>query len=154
MLPLIEAEITGPRNWIAKKDFLDLVAVAQAAPGIFAVNIAIFTGYKLRGVAGAAVAALGAVLPSFVVILLIAVFCRQLRQNELAQRILNGVRPAVVALIVAAAVSLGKSSVWEWKSGLVTVLASLAVWGAGVSPVYVILVAGLWGFWAFGGKKV
>lgn len=74
MVPLIENEIVTKRNWISKDDFIDLLAIAQSAPGILAVNISIFIGYKLRGIWGSLVTALGTVLPSFVIILAIAMF--------------------------------------------------------------------------------
>jgi len=84
MVPLIENEIVTKRNWISKDDFIDLLAIAQSAPGILAVNISIFIGYKLRGIRGSLVTALGTVLPSFVIILAIAMFfhCRTNLQRD------------------------------------------------------------------------
>ena len=148
MLPLIEAEITDRRTWISKKDFLDLTALAQAAPGILAVNMAIFVGYKLRGVRGAICAALGAVLPSFFIILLIAIFFHNFRDNQIIARIFKGIRPAVVALIAVPVFRLGKSAGITWKSVWFPVVCALLVWLMHVSPVYIVIAAGLGG-WLF-----
>ena len=148
MLPLMEAELTVRRDWISKKDFLDLTALAQAAPGILAVNMAIFTGYKLRGVPGAVCAALGAVLPSFSIILCIALFFHQFRENQTVERIFKGVRPVVVALIAVPVFRLGKSAGITWKTIWFPVMCALLVWLGHVSPVYIVLVAGLGG-WLF-----
>ena len=82
MVPLIENEIVTKRNWISKDDFIDLLAIAQSAPGILAVNISIFIGYKLRGIWGSLVTALGTVLPSFVIILAIAMFFHNFKDNR------------------------------------------------------------------------
>ena len=83
MVPLIENEIVTKRNWISKDDFIDLLAIAQSAPGILAVNISIFIGYKLRGIRGSLVTALGTVLPSFVIILAIAMFFHNFKDLSL-----------------------------------------------------------------------
>ena len=77
MVPLIENEIVTKRKWIAQEDFIDLLAISQSAPGILAVNISIFIGYKLRGIRGSIVTALGTILPSFIIILAIALFFRR-----------------------------------------------------------------------------
>ena len=79
MVPLIENEIVTKRNWIAKEDFIDLLAISQSAPGILAVNISIFIGYRLRGIRGSIITALGTILPSFLIILAIALFFPQLQ---------------------------------------------------------------------------
>ena len=148
MLPLIEAEITDKRAWISKKDFLDLTALAQAAPGILAVNMAIFTGYKLRGVPGAICAALGAVLPSFAIILLLAICFHNFQNNPTVERIFKGIRPAVVALIAVPVFRLSKSAGITWKNAWFPAMCALSVWLGHISPVYIVLAAGLGG-WLF-----
>lgn len=148
MLPLIETEITERRKWISKKDFLDLTALAQAAPGILAVNMAVFVGYKLGGKCGAFCAALGAVLPSFVIILLVAMCFQNFRENPVIERIFKGIRPTVVALIAVPVFRLGKSAGITWKNMWFPALCALAVWLAGVSPIYIVIAAGLGG-WLF-----
>lgn len=147
MLPLIEAEISDRRTWISKKDFLDLTALAQAAPGILAVNMAVFIGYKLRGGLGALCAALGAVLPSFFVILLIALFFHDFQDNQTVVRIFKGIRPAVVALIAVPVFRLAKQAAVTWKNVWFPVACALLVWLGHISPVYIILVAAVGGWW-------
>ena len=146
MLPLIEAEIVIKRNWIDKKEFLDLTALAQSAPGILAVNIAVFVGYKLRRLPGAVVCTLGAALPSFVIILLIALFLHNFRQYPLAERIFTGIRPAVVALIAVPVFTLARAAGITWKNIWFPIACALAVWLGKCSPVYIVLLAGLGGW--------
>lgn len=94
MVPLIEEEIVDKRKWIAKDDFIDLLAISQSTPGILAVNISIFIGYKLRGFRGSLVTTLGTILPSFFIILAIAMFFHNFKDNVIVERIFKGIRPA------------------------------------------------------------
>ena len=87
MVPLIENEIVTKRKWIAQEDFIDLLAISQSAPGILAVNISIFIGYKLRGIRGSIITALGTILPSFIIILAIALFFHSFKDNPIVERI-------------------------------------------------------------------
>ena len=126
MVPLIENEIVTKRKWIAQEDFIDLLAISQSAPGILAVNISIFIGYKLRGIRGSIVTALGTILPSFIIILAIALFFHSFKDNPIVERIFKGIRPAVVALIA--------------------VVSALLIWLLGFSPIWIIIAAGVGGF--------
>ena len=98
MLPLIERELIAKRKWIEQKEFLDLLTLAQSVPGPIAVNTSVFVGYKVRGFGGAVAALLGAVLPSFVIILAIALFFADIRQNPVVDAAFKGMRPAVVEI--------------------------------------------------------
>lgn len=147
MLPLMEQELVDRHNWLTREDFLDIVAVAQAAPGIMAANVAILTGYRLARTWGSICAAAGAALPSFVIILLIAVFFRAYQDNPIVLRIFKGVRPAVVALIAVPVFRLAKAADITWKTIWIPLAAALLVWLFKVSPVYIILAAGLGGYW-------
>ena len=84
MIPVIDAAVVDKNKWVAREDFLDLMAIAQSCPGIFAVNMSIFIGYKLKGVPGSVVCALGTILPSFLIILGIALFFQQFRDIDRA----------------------------------------------------------------------
>jgi len=128
MVPLIENEIVTKRNWISKDDFIDLLAIAQSAPGILAVNISIFIGYKLRGIRGSLVTALGTVLPSFVIILAIAMFFHNFKDNPIVERIFKGIRPAVVALIAAPTFSMAKSAKVNRYTLWIPVISALLIW--------------------------
>ncbi|MDH6534806.1 chromate transporter [Parabacteroides sp. PM5-20] len=140
MLPLIEKEVID-RGWLDKDDFLDLFAMAQSLPGIFAVNISIFVGYKLKGIPGCIACALGTVLPSFLIILLIALSFTQVKENIWVEKIFKGLRPAVVALIVAPCITVARSLKLSYKTIAIPLVAALLIWKGGVSPVWIILVA-------------
>jgi chromate transporter len=146
MIPLIESDVVERNRWIGKSDFVDLLAVAQSAPGVFAVNMAVFIGYRLRGVRGALAAAFGCVLPSVVIILLIAVFFRQFRHIEVVNNVFKGLRPAVVALIAVPVFNVAKSAKVGWRMAWIPVLSALLIVAFGVSPIYVIIAAGVAGF--------
>lgn len=109
MLPLIEREVVDKHHWIDAQEFLDMIALAQAAPGLIAVNSAIFIGWKIYGWRGVVATVLGAVLPSFIIILLIAMVFRDVREYPMVEAIFKGVRPAVVALIAATVVRMSKN---------------------------------------------
>ncbi len=146
MLPLIERELVDKRTLFSRREFLDMVAVAQAAPGVMAVNLSIVAGYKAAGFWGCLCAALGAALPSFIIILLIAVFFRGFQDNAVVRRVFMGVRPAVVALIAVPVFNLSKAAGINRKTVWIAVASALLVWLFGVSPVYIVLAAGLGGF--------
>ena len=146
MIPLIENDVVERNRWVAKDDFMDLLAVAQSAPGVFAVNMAVFIGYRLRGKRGALAASFGCVLPSVVIILLIALFFRQFRHIGVVNNIFMGIRPVVVALIAVPVFNLAKSARLGWGMAWITVLTALLIVLFGMSPIYVIIAAGVAGF--------
>lgn len=146
MIPLIEAEIVTKKGWVAKEDFLDLLAIAQSAPGVFAVNIAIFIGYRLRGVRGCLVTALGAILPSFLIILCIALFFISFKENPTVEAIFKGIRPAVVALIAAPTFNLAKAAKINRYTIWIPIISALLIWLLGFSPIWIILLAGIGGY--------
>ena len=146
MIPLIEAEIVNRKNWISKEDFLDLLAVAQSCPGVFAINISVFIGYRLRGVKGGLLCALGTALPSFIIILLIAMFFHQFKDNPYVAAIFRGIRPAVVALIAIPTFNMAKKAKLNRYTFWIPVVSALLIWLLGVSPILIILAAGICGF--------
>ena len=138
MIPLIQNEMVN-RGWLDEKEFPNLIALSQAAPGILAVNISIFVGYKLRGTKGSIVATLGSILPSFLIILAIAIAFTGFKDNPVVIRIFKGIRPVVVALIAAPMVrmSMTNNSVW-WQWAIM--LAALAMTAfLSISPIYIML---------------
>lgn len=146
MIPLIENEIVDKKKWLRKEDFLDLMALAQTAPGIFAVNIAIFIGYKLRKFWGAFVMTLGTIMPSFLIILAIALFFRQFQHLEIVERIFKGIRPGVVALIAAPTFKMAKTARINIYNAWIPIVSALLIWLMGVSPIYIIILSGLGGY--------
>ena len=141
MIPLIEKYVVERNRWLSKEEFIDLLSVAQSAPGVFAVNISIFIGYKLRKLSGAVAAALGCVAPSVIIILLIAMFFNGFRENEIVNNIFKGIRPAVVALIAAPVFSLAKSARIGWTNVWIPLLSALLIVAMGLSPMYIIMLA-------------
>ena len=136
MIPLIEREVIEKKRWIEKRDFLDMLVLAQSAPGPIAVNTAVFVGYKTAGVMGAIMATLGTVLPSFIIILLLALFFAEVRENRYVDAAFRAMRPAVVALIVAPLMGLVKGM--KWYLAAVSAAVAIAVWYFGASPIYFI----------------
>ena len=139
MIPLIEAEMRR-RNWISEEDMPDVIVLAQSAPGILAVNMAIYSGYRLRGIKGALAASLGAVLPSFVIILLIAMRCTGVQRDPTVQKIFRGIRPVAVGLILVPAVNLARKGCRKWWAWLILAASLIAVALLKISPIYIILV--------------
>ena len=145
MIPIIEREVVDKHQWMKREEMLDLIAVAQSCPGVFAINISIFVGYKLRMKRGALCTAVGTALPSFLIILLIAMFFRQFQDNTTVASIFKGIRPAVVALIAVPTFRLAKSARIGWTTCWIPIVSALAIWALGVSPILVIIVAALGG---------
>ncbi|MBQ9355842.1 MAG: chromate transporter [Prevotella sp.] len=146
MIPLIEEEVVNQKHWVSKDEMLDLIAIAQSCPGVFAANISIFVGYKLRGVRGAISACLGTCLPSLLIILLIAMFFHRFQDNPVVAAIFRGIRPAVVALIAVPTFNLAKSAKITWATCWIPIAGALAIWLLGVSPILIILLAAIGGY--------
>ncbi len=140
MLPLIQREVVE-RHWLTKEEFIDIFAVTQSLPGIFAVNIAIFVGFRLKKRLGALCCALGTIMPSFLIILAIALFFTHARENIWIERAFKGLRPAVVALIVVPCITTAKSIKLTYKQLIIPVVAALLIWQVGISPAWIILAA-------------
>lgn len=140
MIPLIQREVVDRQHWIDEEEFLNMIALAQAAPGIIAVNSAIFVGYRIYGWKGVIATVLGAVLPSFLIILAIAIVFRDFRSHPAVEAAMRGIRPAVVALIAAPLLKMGRSAKVNWLSIWCPVFVAIGIWRWGLSPVlYIIL---------------
>ena len=151
MISIIEREIVEKHQWITKADFLDLLAVAQSMPGILAVNISVVIGDNLRGLKGSIVSALGTILPSFIIILSIAVFLTPdaIKNNELISNIFRGIRPAVVALIVAPVLTTAKAAKINWKTVAIPIIVALFIYSKVPfisNPITFIIAGGLGGY--------
>ena len=139
MLPLIQREVVDRQGWIDEEEFLNMIALAQAAPGLIAVNSAIFIGWRVGGWRGVAGAVLGAVLPSFLIILAIAMVFAEWKELPAVEAAFKGIRPAVVALIAAPLYKLSKSAKIGGWTLLIPVAAAALIWLGHVNPVWVIL---------------
>ena len=139
MLPLVQREVVDRRGWIDEEEFLNMIALAQAAPGLIAVNSAIFIGWRCGGWRGMLGAVLGAVLPSFVIILAIAMVFSEWKDLPAVEAAFKGIRPAVVAMIAAPLLKLAKSAKISWSTALIPISAALLIWLGHLNPVWVIL---------------
>ena len=146
MIPIIESEVVEKQKWIAKEDFLDLIAVAQSCPGVFAINISIFVGYKLRKVKGALCTSLGTALPSFLIILAIAIFFHRFMDVAWVAAMFRGIRPAVVALIAVPTFNLAKSAKINLANCWIPIATALLIALMGVNPIYILIAAGTAGY--------
>ena len=145
MIPLIEREVVDKQNWIKREDFVDALAIAQSLPGVLAVNISILIGNKLRGLKGCLTATLGTILPSFLIILAIAIWFVQTYDNPVVERIFKGIRPAVVALIVSPVFSTAKTARINIKTVIIPIIVALSIWLGGVSPIWFVLLGAIGG---------
>jgi chromate transporter len=156
MVPLIEAEVVDKKKWIEKEEFIDMLALAQSSPGPIAVNTAVFVGYKVGGVPGLIATTLGSVLPSFLIILIIASFFVGLKDSPVVERAFKGIRPAVVALIAAPVIRMGKNAKLNKKTIVIPVIVAVLVAFVKVTAIIVIIAAALGGilYSKFAGRKV
>ena len=139
MIPIIQNEIVR-RGWMKEEDFPDIIALSQSAPGLLAVNIAIFTGYRLKGSKGSIVATIASVLPSIIIILLIAMVFTGYQENPTVISIFKGIRPVVVALIAVPMVQMARKSNRRWWSYLISAAVLVLVGVLKVSPIYILIV--------------
>lgn len=159
MIPLIEKEIVEKKNWVEKEEITDILAVAQSIPGAVAINTATFIGFKTFGKKGALAATLGVILPSFVIISIIASFFNTFGDNQVVKSAFAGIRPAVVALIAFAVIKIGKSSAKD-KTGLIlAVIALVLVVVFNIHAILVIIGGAIFGlmvykFWPSKAKEI
>ncbi|MDE6334411.1 MAG: chromate transporter [Muribaculaceae bacterium] len=152
MISIIQREVVDKRHWIEADEFLDLLAVAQSLPGILAVNISVSVGDKLRGMRGSIVAASGTILPCFCIILAIAIFLTPelITNNPVISAIFKGIRPAVVALIVAPVITSAKAAKIGWKTVWIPVVVAFMIWSKIPylsNPILYIVLGGITGWW-------
>lgn len=152
MISLIEREVVDKRKWLERTEFLDLLAVAQSLPGILAVNISVVVGDKLRNLKGAITAALGTITPCFFIILLIAMFLtpEMITTNPAITAVFKGIRPVVVALILAPVFTTARASHIGWKMAWIPALVALLIWSKWPvvsNPILYIVAGGIIGYW-------
>lgn len=146
MVPMMEKEVVEKHKWLTKEGFLDIYAVSLATPGIFAVDMASHIGYKIGGLRSGIWASLGVVVPSIFIILIIAIVFSQFKDNVWVEAFFKGARPAVVALLAVPIFSMAKSAKITWHNLWIPICSTLLIWLCGVSPAWIILIAGLGGY--------
>ena len=138
MIAAIKSELVE-RKWLGEEEFVDIIALAQTAPGLFAVNISILTGHKLRGTKGSLVATIGSCLPPFLIILAVAMFFTAFQENEYVIRAFKGIRPVVVALIGVPMIDMIKATKMKWWSWILVISSMILVCFMKVSPIYILI---------------
>lgn len=138
MIAAIKSELTE-KGWLKEEDFIDIITLAQTAPGLFAVNISILTGHKLRGTKGSVVATIASCLPPFLIILLVAMFFTSIKDNEYVISAFKGIRPVVVALIGVPMIDMIKATKMRWWSWVIVVSSMVLVCFMNVSPIYILI---------------
>lgn len=151
MISIIEREVVDKRHWLERTEFLDLLAVAQSLPGILAVNIAVVVGDKLRSLKGSLAASAGTIMPCFLIILAIAMFLtpETITGNPVLSAIFKGIRPVVVALIIAPVVTAARASGIGWRLAWIPAAVALLIWSKIPflsNPILYIVLGGLVGY--------
>ena len=141
MLPMIQKEIVEEKKWATEEEVLDYYAVGQCTPGIIAVNTATFIGYKAQGIIGAIVATLGVVFPSLIIITIIAALLKNFASYAIIQHAFSGIRVVVIALIISAILKLAKTSIKNYITLIIAILAFISVAFVNLSPIYIVVVA-------------
>ena len=138
MIAAIKSELVE-RKWLTEEDFVDIITLAQTAPGLFAVNISILTGHRLRGTKGSVVATIASCLPPFLIILMVAIFFTSFKDNEYVLRAFKGIRPVVVALIGVPMIDMLKATKMRWWSWVIVLSSMTLVCLLSVSPIYILI---------------
>ena len=139
MLSLIEDEIVNKKKWLDHEEFLDGMAIAQSTPGVLAVNISLITGYKIAGFLGMFAGMLGAVLPSFFIVLFLSQILFAYGNHPIVVAIFNGVKPAITALILISDYRIGKSANINRYNFILPIIVAILIRYFGVSPIIIII---------------
>lgn len=153
MLPMLEREIVDRRHWTTSEEVLDYYAVGQCTPGVIAVNVATFVGFRQKGYLGAMVSTIGLVTPSFIVIAAIAGILKKVEGMAMVTHAFGGIRVAVCALILAAVIKLFKSSVKDKLSIFIFAATFFVMLLLNLSPIIIVIAAGAIGFFSKSGFK-
>ena len=148
MLPMLQRELVESKKWMTEEEILNYFAIGQCTPGIIAVNVATFCGYKRAGLSGAIVSTIGIVCPSWIVITLIAGSISRFSDIEWIQRAMKGVYVAVAALLARAVFTFGKKIITDFVTAGIAAGAFLAMSVWNVSGILIVLAAGIIGFCA------
>lgn len=151
VLAVMQKEVIQNNNWISIKDFTDIVAIAGIAPGPIAVNSSIFVGYKTLGFWGSVLSIFGVILIPFALTLLVSIYFSKFKQVKQVNWALKGIRPAVLGLIAAACVNIGKISFSDIKSIIIGILVFIGIYRFKMHPILAIGIAGILGLILYGG---
>lgn len=155
MVPAIKTYIVDKYHWLTDEEFLDIIAITQSMPGPIAVNAAFFIGYRLKKSAGGILASLAAVMPAFLIMIVVAVGFREVKDNIYVIAAFKGIRPTVVALVLLATISLGKTAKISKKNFIIPLIVAAIIIMFGISPLWVIVISFIAGsiYWSREGGK-
>lgn len=139
MIPLLREECVRKKKWFSEEEFVDIITISQSTPGVLAINMSIFIGYKLKKLKGALITTLGTILPSFIIILLFAIFLAKYGELKIIQKIFKAIRPVVVALIVYAVYTMARVAKLNWYTIWIPIIVFALIIFAHISPVYIIM---------------
>ncbi|WP_245599084.1 chromate transporter [Thermoanaerobacter thermocopriae] len=145
MIPLMKEEMVDKQKWIKEEEFLDIIAVTQSAPGAVAINTSIYIGYKLYGLVGSFIATLGTILPSFLIIVFIALFYDSFKSSIYVKKAFKGIYPGIVVLILASAFNLRKAAFKTPVGATIAAISLTALLIFDLHPIIVILTSGIAG---------
>lgn len=155
MIPHIESEIVCKKKWFESEDVPNVIAIAQSAPGSIAINSAIYIGYMVRGLGGAIAAMIGMLLPSALIILVLTYLFLTYQDLSFVQNAFKGIRPAIIGLIIFAALKIGKGAISDRFTLLLFLIATGLLFGLSISPIFLIIGGGVtgWVYHAFLKKR-
>lgn len=145
MLPMLKHELVEKKNWVSEDEILDYYAVGQCTPGIIAVNVATFVGYKRRGIPGAIFSTLGMVSPSLIIVSILAMFLEQFMSNEIVAHAIAGIKVVVCALMLKTVATMAKKTVTDVLTGAICVVAFLAAMFTPINTVLIVVISGIFG---------
>ncbi|MBR1648307.1 MAG: chromate transporter [Alphaproteobacteria bacterium] len=145
MIPLLQSEIVERKNWVSEEEIMDYYSIGQCTPGIIAVNVSTFTGYKLRGIKGAVAATLGIVCPSLIIITALANILNILIENEAVNHAFSGIRIVVIALMADVIINMWRKNIKDFWQFMVFAIAVTAMVFWGASPFWIIIAAAFFG---------
>ncbi len=144
MISLIQEELLA-HGWLSLKEFIDIIAIAQITPGPIAINSGTFVGFKTFSLPGAIIASIGVITPSFLLVLILAHFFNKVKNSSYTTTILTFLRPTIIGLIFSAAFLIGKTSLNDWKSYLITGAVFITMVKTKIHPILIIFLSGVIG---------
>lgn len=145
MLPMLKYELVEKKNWVTEEELLDYYAVGQCTPGIIAVNVATFVGYKRKGIIGGIFSTLGMISPSLIIVSILAMFLEQFMQNETVQHAIGGIKVVVCALMLNTVITMAKKTIKQAIAGVVSLVAFAAAMFTPIPTVLIVVLAGIFG---------
>lgn len=150
VVAFIQREVVDGHGWISPEEFVNIVAIAEMTPGPIAVNSSTFVGYKIFGILGGILCSVSTLAIPFILALIVAIYFSKFKDNIYLKNALSGIRPAVIGLIAASCLSVGKISFETWHSVIFFAVALVMVWKCKVNPIITLITCGVLGAVLYG----